>query len=95
MKEGWRNLIQPRRILVKAVLSLESNVNNALLPIKSITEAYNADRPEKYHISSVGMEKAAGTGLQKKRESYGMCIVWNDEQLKILSETTTYTPLKS
>ncbi|MDD4051049.1 MAG: CHC2 zinc finger domain-containing protein [candidate division Zixibacteria bacterium] len=105
MLEGERQLEKAESTeaqILQAVLSLNSKVENGILPIKSIVEVINQDKPERQkHTSQMVGRRLSALGIGKAKTTAGAsAIIWNQRQLEQIAGKyglieTSVTPVTS
>jgi len=74
--------------VLEAILGLSEAVSKGFLAVKKITEAYNAGRPEREHVSTNTMGwRLKAMGFKKDKTRDGAVIVWDTSQLERLGLT--------
>ena len=73
--------------VLEAMLGLSEAVSKGFLAVKKITEAYNAGRPEREHLSTNTMGwRLKAMGFKKEKSRDGAMIVWDDAQIRRLCQ---------
>jgi len=73
--------------VLEALLGLSEAVSKGFLAVKKITEAYNAGRPEREHLSTNTMGwRLKAMGFKKEKTRDGAMIVWDDAQIRRLCQ---------
>jgi hypothetical protein len=79
--------------ILRTITRLQYEVKNGLLPVKTITDAYNQDKSQECRLTYQRIGKLLSTmGFQKARAKNNSAILWNEEQIDQMLETFSPSP---
>jgi hypothetical protein len=77
-----------RAQILRTIIRLQYEVKNGMLPVKTITDAYNQEKSEECHLTYQRIGRLLSTmGFQKARAKNNSAILWNEEQIDQMVET--------
>jgi hypothetical protein len=79
--------------ILKNIMRLQYEVKNGMLPVKTITDAYNQEKSEECHLTYQRIGRLLSTmGFQKARAGNNSAILWNEEKIDQMLETFSPSP---
>jgi hypothetical protein len=73
--------------ILRTIMRLQYEVKNGVLPVKTITDAFNQTKSEECHITYQRVGRLLSTmGFQKAKAGNNSAIFWNDKQIDQMLE---------
>jgi phenylalanyl-tRNA synthetase alpha subunit len=79
--------------ILKNIMRLQHEVKNGMLPVKTITDAFNQGKSQECQLTYQRIGRLLSTmGFQKARAGNNSAILWNEEQIDQMVETFSPSP---
>ena len=74
--------------ILRSIMRLKYEVKNGMLPVKTITDAFNQEKSKECQLTYQRIGRLLSTmGFQKARAGNNSAILWNEEQIDRMFET--------
>jgi hypothetical protein len=79
--------------ILRTMMRLRYEVKNGMLPVKTITDAFNEDKSKECHLTYQRIGRLLSTmGFQKARAGNNTAILWNEEKIDQMVDAYSPSP---
>ncbi|MCK4384835.1 MAG: hypothetical protein KAW52_01100, partial [candidate division Zixibacteria bacterium] len=79
--------------ILRTIIRLKYEVKNGMLPVKTITDAHNQEKPKECQLTYQRIGRLLSTmGFQKGKAGNNSAILWDEEKIDQMLETFSPSP---